>query len=169
MEFVDVEVNQDQVTTDHQLPTATKFIFFKLPKLLNDTILSLCPSPLVDPKFDPFIRLQYTANGNVSPHIDQGRISGILTVLTDDRSRSDFYEWRPGASKLLVENMMVANTNELIHRGSTVFEQDKTYLYNHAAIHDVDAGPTPRVTLNILYQSLPYRELVELYSSLQNQ
>jgi hypothetical protein len=124
---------------------------------------------LVNPEFDPFIRVQYTANGNVHPHIDRGRISGILTVLTDDCSQSDFYEWRSGASQHLVEDMMVADLNEIVHQGSTVLEQDKTYLFNHAAIHDVTAGANPRITLNILYRSLSYRKLVEIYSSLQNQ
>jgi hypothetical protein len=164
LELVDLE--SDLITTDHKLPTATTFIFFKLPQLLQDTVLNLLPAPLVNPDFNPFIRVQYTAGGNIQPHIDNGRISGILTVLSDDRSQSDFYKWVPGASQQLVKNMLVKDINELVHQGSVVFEQDKTYLYNHAAIHDVTAGPVPRITLNILYQSLPYNKLVEIYSSL---
>ena len=169
LDLADIELHRNLVTTDHQLPNTTTFVFFKLPQLLNDEILGLLPTPLVDSKFNPFVRVQYTANGNVHPHIDRGRISGILTVLTDDRSQSDFYEWRPDASQLLVEDMMVADLNEIVHQGSMVLEQDKTYLFNHAAIHDVTASAVPRITLNILYQSLSYRELVEIYSSLQNQ
>jgi len=166
LESIDTEC---EISTKHKPPNNTEFTILKLPKELNDKVLKLLPAMLTTPDLDPFIRVQYTANGNISPHIDKGRISGLLTVLTDDNSPTDFYKWKPDASQELLQGLVVADSKELLHEECVVFERDKTYLFDHASIHDVTAGKIPRITLNIFYQNLPYTKLVEMYSKLVDQ
>jgi hypothetical protein len=144
-----------------------EFIFFKLPKELNDQILDALPSALKTKDLDPFIRVQYTL-GKLETHIDKGRVSGLATVLTDDNTITNFYVWKQNASKIL-RHELVVEPNEILFVESVTMKKDSTYLFNHASIHDIDVKTIPRITLNILYQHLPYKKLVEIYSNLADQ
>ena len=159
--------NSENVTSRHgsliDVGTA-RFTFFQLPIELTQQILDPLPSVFKSAELDPFIRLQLTSGNGPGPHIDQGRTSSLMTILTDDSSKSHFYDWAPGATKQLLQNMKVTNLDDLEQVESAVFEQGHTYLFNHSAIHDVVPMDKIRITLNVLYQKLPFAELVKIYN-----
>jgi hypothetical protein len=164
IKFVETEFNL-YITVNHNLPNKqTKFIFSKLPKYLNDEVLESLPARFKGPALDPFIRIQYSAGGKVDPHIDAGRMSGLITVLTDDESTTDFYTWKSNASCELIDSLYVAKLKEIDPCESVVFERDKTYLFNHASIHNVTTRDKPRITINVLYRDVPFDQLIKIYA-----
>ena len=46
---------------------------------------------------------------------------------------------------------------------SVKFSRDETWLFDNASVHSVDFSAGVRITLNILYQTLPFDQLLKLY------
>jgi hypothetical protein len=138
------------------------FNFLKVNPNLSSRILNSIPDYFKINPDEMFLRLQMIYKTSVDAHFDKGRTSGIYIMLTDNRVLTHFYDWRDDTSRV-VDNGWISQ-DQLDKKLSVEFLQDQVWLFDHTAIHSVDYSPTPRISLNLLYNNLPYETLVKLYN-----
>jgi hypothetical protein len=126
---------------------------------LENRVLKSIPDYLKTDPNDIFVRVQIANNARVIPHHDIGRASSILCMLTDNTAFTNFYSTDvvPGHLQLIVDPAVCDK------KMSVKFSKDEAWLFDNASVHSVDFCSGTRITLNILYQTLPFDQLLKLY------
>lgn len=160
LSIIDSDTKHELINLARSIPNF-KFDFLKLDTDLSNKIIDQLPEYL---KVDPdqmFVRLQLINQKKIAPHYDKGRVSGIYMMLSDNTVNTHFYDWKADASKTVADGWI--SEDQLDSKLTVIFPKNQVWLFDHSAIHSVDYSKSLRISLNILYQYLPYTKLVELY------
>ena len=136
---------------------------FNLTPELEQTVIKAIPSALLEGQ-DFFIKLQVSTGIGLLPHIDYGRTSGLIFNLTKDQSITRFYDWAVDVGQRGDTNFI--SNDKVTEQQSICINPGECWLFDHASIHSIFPINNLRITLNVLYSTLPYEDLVRLYQNI---
>jgi hypothetical protein len=136
---------------------------YNLTPVLEQRVIESIPAALLDNQ-SFFIKLQVSTGIGLLPHIDYGRTSGLIFNLTEDQSITRFYDWAVAEDQRGDTNFI--SNDKVIERQSICINPGECWLFDHGSIHSIFPINDLRITLNVLYQTLPYEDLVRLYQNI---